>query len=298
MDMKVTWLVIGFFCCAVSALWADIIRTMDGRIYLGNVISAESGAVTVEAGGRQVTLSSGNILKTEKDFETLKTQIVEIELKDKSVVSGKVTDYDADIGLLLDIEFGSLTIPAESIEEITDPVQEKIYNGYPFQTGAQGSFYLPVGDLASSFSPSVNVLGFFELNPGLFRGLFFRFEGGARFASYPDNTSLDFALFSLNAGVAYRVLFLRTTSVPFLNIMVPYLFAGVGVTYVALHDNRENVFPADYGEMNLNITAQAGFDFFILNNLVVRVYAGWTMIMQMSTPLHLIEPGIGVVYCF
>ncbi len=294
------WLRLGIVLLGGAAvtLCGDVIRTTDGNIYFGRVVSAETGSITIDSGGKQVALSTGEILKTEKDFETLKTQIVAIELKDGSVLSGKIADYDADVGLRLDIEFGSITIPAESIKSVTDPVQENVYGGYPFQAGIQGSYYLPVGDLAASFSPSVDILAFFELNPGLFRGFFLRFEVGAHFVSYPDNTNLDFGLYTLNVGVAYRVLFLRTTAVPFLNIMVPYLFAGVGVTYVALHDLRENVFPADYGEINLDVTAQVGIDFFILNNLVLRVYAGWTMIMQSSTPLQLIEPGIGVAYCF
>jgi hypothetical protein len=296
--MKRFWMSCFLYCIAGFTLSGDVIRTIDGNIYFGRVISAESGGITIESGGKQLMLNPGDILKTEKDVETLKAQSVQVTLKDGSMLTGKITDYDADIGMRLDIEFGSLTIPTDSVGKTVDPVQENIFNGFPFQAGIQGSYYLPAGDLAADFSPSIDVLGFFEANPGLFRGLFLRFEGGVRFVSYPANTNLDFTLYTLNAGIMYRVLFLRTTSIPFLNIIVPFVFAGAGVTYVALHDKRANVFPTDYGELDMDVTAQAGFDFFILNSLVFRIYAGWTMVLQSTAPLQLFQPGVAVVFSF
>ena len=108
----------------------DVIHMKDGRIYIGKVVTASAGGVTVEAQGRTFTVDQMDILKTDENISALKELPIEVVLNDGSVIKGTVSDYDEEVGFLIDLEIGSLTVPPGSVRRIENPEQRNYYNGY------------------------------------------------------------------------------------------------------------------------------------------------------------------------
>src|SRR4030065_490921 len=151
---------------------ADVIRLNDGTIYLGKVASASEDGVVLDILGKSLRVPSARLSKTDTDLEALRSQALEVFLLDGSVIRGKVKDYDSEIGLFVDLEFGEITIPLDSLGSLQDPVQRSRYRGFPFQAGILGGFHQSIGSLGASFDSNFSISAFAEFNLQWLRGLY------------------------------------------------------------------------------------------------------------------------------
>jgi len=147
-------------------LCADVIRMKDGRIFIGRVFTVNSDGVILLVFGEKITVQFNDILISDPDFRNLKGRELEIILKDSSTMLGKVQDYDTDVGLLVEIDFGVITVPPDKISKQL---------AHFMQIGAQCGYYFMIGDLGSVFDINISAHIFSEFNLGfLFEGFFCR----------------------------------------------------------------------------------------------------------------------------
>ena len=284
------------FACA-GRLYPDVIRMRDGKIYFGKVMTADSSGLTFEVTGKKITVDQSDILKTESDYTSFQNQQVEVILKDGSVIKGKIKDYDEEVGFLVDIEFGSLTVPRESLEVIEDPVQRNYYNGFPVHLGLVGGYYFTAGELGKSFDRNFNFSLFAEFKTNLIRGLFAGIDASYYFIDYTPSANFSYKIVTVVPYGMYRVLALRS-STSFIRNLVPHVSIGTGLAYVSVHDKRADVFPQKYGEMDFAFSPAAGIDYFVTEQVLVRLKGGWLLIPQKSSSLNVITVNLGGAYCF
>ena len=275
--------------------FADVIRLNDGTIYLGEVASASEDGVVLDILGKSLRVPSARISKTETDLEALRSQALEVFLLDGSVIRGKVKDYDSEIGLFVDLEFGEITIPLDSLGSIQDPVLRSRYRGLPFQAGILGGFYQPVGSLSASFESSFSITAFAEFNLRWLRGLYAGVDFSHFFMTYQPDADLSYGISVITAGPVYRLLLLRTSEVAFIKNLVPWAGLSAGAAYVAVEDQTA---ATSYGELDPAFGASLGLDYHAGARLLVRLSGRWLLLPQSASAFQLLAGGLGLAYSF
>ena len=280
------------FVFSVS-LQADVIRMKDGQIYIGKILSIDEKGVEIDASGEKIRVQSGEILKTETDFNSLKGMAIGITLKDNSVINGKYQNYDSDIGFLVEIEFGIITVPLANIKRIEDPVQKEKSVLNVGQIGLAAGGYFMVGELASAYSSNIKVALFAEFSfdfilPGLYVGAAFAFHN----MNCTVSTDAAYLLFDLQARIIYRFIAMRSLD-SFLKNIVPFIGIGTGAALpVKTASGLTSM------EVDLLLSGLFGFDIFLNDNIIVRVNAEWLSIPQSSLWFHSIAVNAGIAYAF
>jgi hypothetical protein len=293
--MKATFLSLIICLGLAGAASADVIRLQDGNIYLGKIVSTQTGAVTLQAFGKTIQVPSAHIVKTEGDFTVLSGQLVEVILMDGSVIRGNIKNYDEEVGLFVELGIGELTIPLGSLRAIEDPKQRTRYRGFPVQAGLTGGIFFPVGTVASSFSSGFVGSLFAEFSLPFLRGLFAGLDGSQYFISYLPRTDLTYSITTATFGPFYRVLELRSSTLPVLRDLVPWVGLGGGIAYVGVKDLATL---SAFGEMDPVYFASAGLDFYIGENVLIRLSTRWLSLQQATQLLHLPSVEIGVAASF
>jgi hypothetical protein len=288
-------LILGLF--SFSSVYADVIRMQDGRILLGKVTSTDSQGIVINSFGQSYNVSQSEIAKSEKDFTTLQKQSVEILLKDGSIIKGKIQNYDDEVGILVSIEIGALTLPVQNVKIIEDPDQRIYYNGYPFQIGFSAGYFLPQGDAAKSFDNGMNYSLFFEFDSGLYRGLFWGVDLKWFSLKYSKNSDYSYSMMSGDIYAMYKFLFFRSSQ-SLLRHLVPFVSLGGGPAYITLEDKRSDAVQEYYSEVDLKVTASAGLDVMIGSRAFVRIGAQYFIITQKKTPFNAINCFIGSAVSF
>jgi len=295
--MKISAIILILLICTPAMLTADVIRLQNGQIFLGKVIRADSQGIVVESFGEQREFSQADILKNEKDLSTLKTQHSDVYLKDGSILKGKIENYDEEVGILVNIDFGTVTLPVKGIKEINDPVQKKYYSGNTVQIGIGGGYYTPVGKLNDKYKAGYNYSIFAEFNPNLTRGLFIGGDLSYFPVDYKDNSKVNYNIFTLQPYLMYRFLSLRRGT-SFLRDFVPFVSAGLGLGYVVLKDKRDNTSAPEKSELDFAYNARIGCDYQITEKIILRVFGGWQTVTQKSDSLNMMLINAGVLYSF
>ena len=290
------WIFLFIGLCISFAL-GDVLYLKDGRVYFGNPVSADAGGITFDVFGEMITIDQSEILRTENDPSAIIEKTLEVALKDGSVIKGKIVDYDEEIGFLVDINFGTLTIPAESIRIIEDPVQRNFYNGFPLHIGMTGGYFATPGELGTDFGGSFNFSLFAELNTGLIRGFFAGLETSYFILNYKAEPDLVCSIISALPYAMYRVLAFQSYT-SFLKSLVPYASLGGGVAFVTVRDKRSDAVREKYGEITPAFSPAAGFDYFITEKIFLRFKAGWIWIPQKASSFSIITINMGGAYCF
>ena len=293
--MKSSFLAILLIGALAIQAFPDVIRLKDGTILLGNVTTASEDGVVLAALGKTIRIPTSEISKTETDLEALRSQALELLLKDGSVIRGMVKDYDAEIGLYVDLEFGEITIPLESLGSIQDPVQRNRSRGYPIQAGISAAYYQPVGSLGSSFGSNFSISAFAEFNLKIVRGLYAGVDFSHLFLTYKADADLSYGISALTAGPIYQLLLLRTSNLPFIKNLVPWAGLSAGVAYVAVKDQAA---AASYGEMDPVFGAGLGLDYHAGARFLVRLSGRWLLVPQSASAFQLLAGGLGLAYCF
>lgn len=295
--MKITAFIIILILCISAMLLADVIRLQNGDVYLGRITGTDSEGIDIESFGRKIKVPQQDLLRTEKDLTSIKSKPSEIILMDGSTLRGKIENYDEEVGVLVNIDFGSLTLPVKSIKEINDPFQKKFYSGNPVQIGIGGGYYMPSGKLKDTFNPGYNYSLFAEFNSNLMRGLFIGCDLTYFPLDYKENSNVNYSIFTLQPYLMYRFLFLRKGT-SFLRNFVPFVSAGFGAGYVLLKDKRSDAAAPERSEIDLAYFAKLGCDYSVTNNIAIRLFAGWQTVTQKSDSLNMILINGGVLYSF
>lgn len=99
-------------------LFAEFITTKNGEIFTGKILASTGKKVSIEAFGTNHEIAKSDIEKTSSTPGALTTTKVVISLKDKSTIHGKIRDFSEDVGLYIDSEIGSITVPSDKISGI------------------------------------------------------------------------------------------------------------------------------------------------------------------------------------
>lgn len=286
------------FMSVSNSLRADVIRLRDGSISLGSVSSADANGIVVESFGESKKFSQSEILKHEKDLTQIQGQQFEIRLKDNSILKGRIQNYDEEVGLLLNTDFGTITMPIAGVRSIRDLRQRKLYSGSQIHLGLGGGYYFIAGKFSSYYSGYPMVSTFAELNANFLRGLFF----GVDFTWCPlnvkDRSDLKYNSYMLRPYAIYRYMDFRTTQSSFINRFVPLALAGAGMNYITLKDKRIEAPVSKRNEILATYTIGAGFDFYIIDSVILRMTASWIIIPQKSAPFNLVPLNLAVIYAF
>ncbi len=295
--MKISTLIIILLACISTALFSDVIRMQSGDVYLGKITSTDSEGMSIESFGQTIKVLQKDLLSSEKDLATLKKEQSEIKLKDGSIIRGKIENYDEEVGVLVNIEFGALTLPVQSIQEIYNPVQKKFYSGNPIQIGIGLGYYLPAGKLKDTFNPGYNFSLFAEFNSNLMRGLFIGGDLSYFPLDYKNSSQVNYSIFTFQPYFMYRFLFLRKATSSLRNF-VPFASAGFGAGYVLLKNKRSGAAAPERSEMDLAYLARIGCDYQVTDHIIIRIYGGWQTIAQKSDSLNMMLINGGILYSF
>jgi len=257
------------------------------------VYTVNPDGVVLLVSGEKITVQFSDILQSDADFKNLTGRELEITLKDNSVMRGKVRNYDADIGLLVEIDLGVITVPPDNIKSIMDYTERGRQRANFVQIGLLAGYYFMIGDLSGVFSGNVTGGVFSEFNLGaVFEGLF----AGA-LLSYHNLNVLDYSgyayyLFKLDAYVMYRFLMLRTAPGALRNL-VPFATLGAGAAFPIQTANGETAL-----EVDVSLTGSVGLDYFVGADILIRLAGMWTTILQSRLPFHSLSVNFGAAYCF
>jgi hypothetical protein len=274
-------------------LWSDVVFTDDGAILIGTIIRPEPGGMRYLAYGREMLLPSQSIQRSESDLKVLEKLPLDVELMDGSVLRGTFADFDPEIGLFLDISFGVLTVPVQSIKAVTDPVKRLRYAGSPFMARAGASWYFPVLSGASSFGPSLGIDLAAEWSVPLLRGLSAGFDARYAFADFLPSQSVNYSFVSVAPEASYRLLFLRTRD-DWLRNLTPFVSAGVGPVYINLLD--PGGYPSQMGELSLGVNMKLGLDVDIFKGVGIRLQGRSDLYLQQGNPFVLLSIGLMASY--
>ena len=195
-----------------SPAYSDVVWLQNGKIYLGEINTAESDGITIKTFGETRKISMEDIFKTEKTLDSLKYQQIDITLKDGSVIKGKIQNYDEEIGINVNIDFGNITLPVQTVDSITDQNRKKHYGGSDINVGITGGYYCLLGEASNSFNNFFKLTLFAEFNTGLVRGLFAGIDIAFTFMDYSGKENLSFSMYSLQPYLIYRFFNFRNSS--------------------------------------------------------------------------------------
>lgn len=266
----------------------------DGNIYLGKIVKTDSSGIVIESFGQTLTISQSDILRSEKNFDSFKDVTADIKLRDGSLIKGKIQNFDDEIGIYVDIDFGTITLPVASIKEISNGEQKIKNNGYNYLAGLILGYYQPIGG-DGKFSSSYLTTAFIEKNTPFIRGLY----TGAGF-SYLDlnheNTNLDYSMFILEPYFSYKFLSFRNSGIT--DRIIPFARIGFGLSYITLEDGRPSAGVKSSSELNPVISAGAGFDLVIANDIMMRISMNYKVVPQSSEIFQAASLNLGAVYGF
>ncbi len=294
--MKRTWHILGvlLFIFGNHILMANTIIRDDGTIYLGQIKDVNAESTVIASFGKETTIPTSRLEKNLPTHDKISQINVHIVLGDNSVISGKINDFDEDIGLLLNTGFGQITIPANSIQEIYIPRQKTAYHGYNFTFGGNLGYYSVLGDLSTAFDPSFRLSGYGEFKTP-YRGWFAGINLAYLFANYSLEKSIEYSLVSIKPYVLYSFLDVKKTA-SYLSNVTPFVFLQGGIASVSMKDNRENAIVAADDAILPAFAVGTGIDYRISDHLNIRTSLQYEMFFQKSLNFQDITIEIGVNY--
>lgn len=281
---------------------ADVIRINNGQVYLGKITSADSEGILIDSFGKKRAIPQSEILKSEKSLETLQSQQVQIFLKDGSIFRGKIENYDEEMGIFINIDFGPMTVPVDSIKEIIDPGVKEYYESMikvnPVNIGFTGGYYLTAGPAGSRYNSNYNFSFFTEFYTYLLKGLFAGIDMGYLPVDYKNSAEIEFNIITFQPYLSYRYGNLKRSRIPLVKDLVPFFSAGAGIAYTRLKDNRPLAANSEKSESDMVYSARLGCDYLIYKNILIRLFGGWESILQKNKSFDAVLINAGALYSF
>ncbi|HOV39796.1 MAG TPA: hypothetical protein PLG79_13805, partial [Spirochaetales bacterium] len=274
---------------------ADVLYLKNGEILIGTIKQTTSKGVLYNTFKGEVELAVSDILRTEISIDHLKTIPISIELKDLSVLKGTAVDYDSEIGLFLDIAFGTLTIPLSSINRILEIEQSARFNGNPYHVSAGGGMYFPISGNSNDFNSSwLSILELQISIPGI-RGLYGGIQAAYHNADYTANSTTDYYFVSICPEITYKYLDLRIQK-GVLNLFIPFITFYTGLTYINISDS--NLYPSSYGDIALSFNVKIGSEVIAFKEFSIEIAALFGSILQEETPFNFAGTTLQIGYSF
>lgn len=285
-----------FFLFCLASLPADVIYLRDGSILVAKFHSASGDEMLYKKGnGEELRIRAAEILGSDPDFRNLTGKKVRIILTDKTFIDGLFNDYDEDIGVFIDLSFGTLTVPSGKIDKIVDPVQARKFAGSDVSLSARGTFLLPLEGDYFSFMAGGGLGAEFKLP--FMRGLFAGVDVDG--LGFMNGTVEELSYFGLliSPKVVYRFLDLRTKN-GFVSRLAPYAAVGGGILFLFVQDQRSGVFPENYGAMSPHAKAEIGLFFYINEAWSLKLNGTYLAVFQEEELFHAAGGNLSVCFEF
>lgn len=277
-----------------SPLHADVVIIDDGAIYLGKVKSVDSQVMVFESFGKDINLSTAKVLKNHKSLDDISAKKISILLKDGSTISGKIDNFDDEIGIFLNIGFGNITIPVGAVNEIRDPEIRKSYFGNDYKFGASAGWYYMTGSLAESYGSTFTANLYAEKMTPV-RGLAGGIDISYNLMNFTKDDKMNYQMFALKPYLMYVFLDFKKT-VSFLDKINPFVALYAGVAYVSLEDKRDYAKASNLSEIDPDFMAAAGIDYPLTGNLSIRASGGYRLVLQSNVIFQNITASLGANY--
>ncbi len=264
---------------------------VDGEILIGDFVSPNPDGFLYKTFKGDVVIPVGNLIKSEKSISVLASMPVELILKDNSIIKGKIVDFDYDIGIFIDISFGTLTIPNSAVSKIVDPVQRSRFSGSSFQYGVSGGMYFPLGNNTQYFGPSwLASISLQSRIPGI-RGLFAGASLSFNDTSFLQVATTKYYLLSVCPEISYKLLDWRTKG-GFLGVFSPFASLGAGLAYINVSD--PDLYPPSYGNLTMRGYLKAGTEISVTPFLNLEVAGYIDIFLQGEQPFYTAGVTLGV----
>jgi small nuclear ribonucleoprotein (snRNP)-like protein len=271
----------------------EVVYLKNGDVILGTLIGPVSGGLSYQCFGEQRTIPITDIDLTEKNLQNLSQKAVYVVLKDGSVIQGKIVDYDEDIGVFLDISFGTLTMPTASIQRIYEKEKSAQYMGAGYQVSGFGGAYFPFGPSAEFFGLSWCAGAGFDWSIPQVRGLYASASLIVYGMDYLPDDVITYGMVSLRPEMTYKYLGWRMNK-DFLSKIVPYASVGIGMVYIAITDPSS--YPASFGNITADAAVTLGIEFAVIDGIVAKLSGTGDVILQNGSPFFSAGVMLGIGY--
>lgn len=271
----------------------DVVYLQNGEIVIGNLIGPVPDGVSYNSFGAEKTISLDTITATEKNLESLADKTVQVVLKDGSTIQGKIADFDEEIGVFLDISFGTLTIPVVAITEMYQSDIRTKFTGAAFQISGYGGAYWPLLDSADYFGMSWYAGTGFDWAIPRVRGLYAGMRVTVYGMDYTEDDEIKYFMVSLRPNVTYKYLGWRMKDNIFSRV-VPYATFGAGPVYIAIEDPAS--YPSNYGSVAGDLFLASGVEFTVAGNVVIKMEGNGTVVLQDGSPFMSAGATLSVCY--
>lgn len=250
--------------------------------------------MTLKSMGTVRTVSSTDVLRTEKGLKDISEMTVQVVLKDGTSIRGKLTDFDEEVGLFIDIGFGTLALPIAVIARIEDPERIAVYHGTKMSLGLSGGISSPLNS-DYGLSGGGGVLA--EIKTGLVRGLYVGFSLGGEYLAYTADSNVkiinaDFQIYSL-----YKVLALGEVF-PAMEFLNPYVSLGIGGTLVTLLDSRVDAPVDQRGILSFSTAFALGLEWKLPANIGLRTGGELDGVLQTGGLFLIPKARLALLYGF
>ncbi|MCX7677734.1 MAG: hypothetical protein N2316_00805 [Spirochaetes bacterium] len=294
--MKIVSSIVCFFM-SMPLYSYDSLTLLDGKILLGKIVSVEREKVVVESFGKEKIYSSSEILKTSKGAADLKKISVSVYLRDGTVLQGKFEDYDEEIGILLNLQLGNITIVPDLIEKISDETLTTKYYGFDAKIGMMITYYRVIGEFRNDFDSSYALSAYGEKNFPLVRGISFGLDFSYRNMGYVPSEDVRYVNISLKPTVTYsyhdfHYLF------PFSERITPFVQLAIGPSYIHINDERNFVKSTRVSGIDTEMSASAGVDVHLYRGISFRLSPTYCVVFQRKRHFQTMAVGFGIYYGF
>lgn len=283
--------------CSLAAfpLFGEVVYLNDGQVLIGTLAKPVAGLIDFTGSIKNLRLEPKDIRKTESDIHSLLDKDLEVMLKDHSVIRGRYVDFDEELGLFVDISFGTLDLPLAQIDTIYLVDAKKSRDQPKSVVGVGFYLALPIqSDVTGlSYMPSLS----FESKLPFLHGIYL-------------GENVDYVIMSFKASndVAFRIagfsLIISAKLIPLFSgrettkLFSPYISLGAGSALISIIDNRAGAQNQYYGTFNFLSKLKLGVEIGPLPHFSIDAGGGLAMIMQQSGPFWLASGGLTFRYDF
>lgn len=273
---------------------AEVIFLRTGEIVIGTIVAASPGILTVKSFGLNREVPVKDVLKTINSWEELKERTIMVLLKDGTTLIGKPVDVDEELGVFLDIGFGTLALPIPAVSFLADPERRQIFQGKSLNFGALGLVAFP---LNSTYGMSYGGAAAVEFRIADLRSLYMDLVILAYPLNYLPNTLVSLLNTNVQLNVVYKVFeFGEVFSA--LEFLVPYVGLGVGATLVTVFDNRPNATVDQRGLLTFSFQSHLGLEWNLPWKFHLRTGGGVEAILQSGGVFWVPNAQVGLFYGF
>ncbi len=295
--MKNVKIILTIVTCLMSSIaTGDVIHLKDGTIYLGEIKNVDSTGILIQSFGSTQSISQSDILKTDKELTEVSKRKIEVELKDASMLKGRIDNYDDEIGLFVMTDFGTITIASGAIKSISDIEFRNKVMGYDKGVGLQLGMALPTGSQKANFNTGYIIQGYFEHTSIFVRDLFIGLDLKYNMFENANSSDITYDIVSVQPYLSYMFRYFRKTTVPVLNDIIPFVSAGGGLTFVTMHDDRTG--GGDSAELVPSYFIGAGIDYLLFSPVTIRLKVLNEWIMESSGSFSTIQISFGAMMGF